>query len=210
MNRIRILLTTLLLLPGLALAKSERNWDFRVFLDDREVGRHSFRVLDTGTERRVESDARFTVRILFIDAYSYAHTSRERWTGNCLATIESRTDDNGDRFRVLGNRTGSGFTLATNHSAHDMQGCVMTFAYWNPAMLRQTRLLNVQTGELHDVRVERLEEERITVRGQPVAAWRYALHAEKFRIDVWYDSDYNWVRLESRTDSGRLLRYQML
>lgn len=210
MKGMRVLLLALLLAPGLVLAKSEHTWDFRVFLDDSEVGRHSFRVFDSGSEHRVESDARFTVRFLFIDVYTYTHTSRERWNGNCLKTIDSRTDDNGDRFRVLGNRIGSGFTLATNRGAHDMAGCVMTFAYWNPAMLQQHRLLNAQTGELLDVQVESLGEETVAVRGTPIPARRYALHAGKFRIDVWYDSNNRWVRLESRTDGGRLLRYQIL
>jgi len=203
------LLLALLLPHTLALANTERRWDFRVLLDDREVGHHSFRVLENGNERRVESDARFTVRFLFIDAYTYVHTAREQWSGDCLKALESRTDDNGDRFRVLGNRRDSGFALATHRGAQDLDGCVMSFAYWNPAMLRQARLLNVQTGELLEVRTERLGEERITVRGQPVTAWRYALHAGTFRIDVWYDRDNHWVRLESRTDGGRLLRYQL-
>ena len=32
----------------------DRYWNFRVLLDDREIGFHEFRVLNDGTEQRVE------------------------------------------------------------------------------------------------------------------------------------------------------------
>lgn len=206
---IRALLTILLVWPTLALANNDQEWRFRVFLEDREIGTHTFRVFETNGERRVESDAQFTVRFLFIDAYTYTHHAREHWNGNCLATLEASTDDNGEHLSVRGTRNASGFALTATRGHAELPACVMPFAYWNPSMLRQPRLLNVQTGELVEVRVEALGEEILNVRGQAVAARRYALHAPKFRIDVWYVADRQWVQLESTTESGKRLRYRI-
>lgn len=203
----RTLLFTILLLPGMACGSTGQEWRFRVFLEDREIGTHIFRVEDQGGERRVESDARFTVKILLINAYSYQHHASERWISGCLATIDARTDDNGEQLAVHGARRSANFEIDANRQRMELQGCVWSFAYWNPRMLQQPRLLNAQTGELTDVRIEPLGEEILNVRGQPVVARRYALHAPKFRIDVWYDTDRNWVQLESKTESGRKLRY---
>ncbi len=203
----RALLVLAALVPGTAVASTSQEWSFRVLLDEREVGDLVFRVEERGGERRVTSDARFTVKFLFIDAYTYTHQARERWQGDCLAAIESRTDDNGRQLAVRGARTAGRFEVAAGKVQADLPACVMSFAYWNPAMLRQARLLNAQTGELLDVRVEPLGEETIAVRGTPLTARRYALHAPDFRIDVWYASDNRWVQLESRTDGGRRLRY---
>jgi hypothetical protein len=204
---IRTLLMLAVLAPAAALASTGQEWQFRVLLDEREVGSHRFRVSDGGGERRVESDARFTVKFLFIDAYTYVHQARERWQGDCLTAIESRTDDNGQQLAVRGTRTAGRFEVAAGKVQAELPTCVMSFAYWNPAMLRQARLLNAQTGEFVDVRVEALGKETIAVRGAPLAAQRYALHAPDFRIDVWYGAGNQWVQLESRTEGGRLLRY---
>lgn len=204
---IRTLLMLAVLAPAAAPASTGQEWQFRVLLDEREVGSHRFRVSDSGGERRVESDARFTVKFLFIDAYTYVHQARERWQGDCLTAFESRTDDNGKQLAVRGTRTAGRFEVAAAKVQADLPACVMSFAYWNPAMLRQARLLNAQTGELVDVRVEPLGEETIAVRGAPLATRRYALHAPDFRIDVWYGAGNQWVQLESRTEGGRLLRY---
>ena len=207
MNRFCPLLFAAALLPGLAAASAEREWRFRVLLDARQVGVHTFRVTERGgSERRVASDARFTVKFLFVDAYTYVHQARERWQGDCLEELDARTDDNGKRVAVHGSVDAAGFEV--EGSGAPLPACVMSFAYWNPAILKQARLLNVQSGELTEVRIERLGEEALRVRGAALNARHYALHAPKFRIDLWY-ADGNWVQLESRTDGGRLLRYEI-
>jgi len=194
------------LVPGLA-AAAEREWRFRVLLDGSEVGTHTFRVEERGGERRVASDARFTVKFLFFDAYTYAHRARERWQGECLAGIEARTDDNGESLAVRGERRGAHFEVAGENGAERLPGCVMSFAYWNPKMLAQPRLLNAQTGEYTEVDIEARGEETLSVRGAPLRARRYVLRAEDFRIDLWYAAGDEWVQLESRTSGGRTLRY---
>ncbi len=205
------LMITLLLLvalaPSAASAGTSQEWRFRVLLDGREIGSHEFRVTERDGERHVESDARFTVKFLFIDAYTYTHRARERWQGDCLAAIEADTDDNGEALAVRGARDGEGFAVDTADGRAQLPGCVMSFAYWNPAMLRQAELLNAQTGELVAVRVEPLGEETVAARDASLAARRYALHAPGLRIDVWYADGSQWVQLESRTSDGRLLRY---
>jgi hypothetical protein len=203
----RALVALFLAASAFAHASLSEEWRFKVLLDGSEIGTHRFRVEERDGERRVRSDARFTVKFLFFDAYTYVHEARERWRGNCLQAIESRTDDNGERRRVRGARGDDRFEVATRDGKEALPACVMTFAYWNPAMLREARLLNAQTGAYDEVRVEPLGEEVLDVRGLAVSARRYALHARDFRIDVWYAADSRWVQLESRTAGGRLLRY---
>ncbi len=195
------------LMPGIVLADGEREWRFRVLVDDAEVGAHTFRVALQDEERRVEIDARFKVKIWCIDAYNYAHEARERWRDDCLQEIEARTDDNGTKKSVRGARNGTHFDVDGPNAKEKMPACVMSFAYWNPSLLKQTRLLNAQTGELTNVLIETLGEEMLQVRGAPLSTHRYAIHGPEYRIDLWYAAGTEWVRLATRTASGRMLRY---
>ena len=75
------ILTTALCLPGLiALAAPNQDaaaverWDFDVYLNDKKVGKHYFEVSEADGFRRVESEASFNYKILFIPAYRYEHT----------------------------------------------------------------------------------------------------------------------------------------
>jgi hypothetical protein len=186
-----------------------RAWNFRVFLDDAEIGYHRFTLRQGTRERELTSEARFDVKFLFFSAYRYQHEATERWRGDCLAGVAARTNDNGELYRVEAAHDGERFLVETQAGRDELAGCVMTFAYWNPRMLRQTRLLNVQTGEYTNVTVTPAGEELILVRGQPTSARRYALRGEKIAIDLWYSADGDWLALESTTAGGRRVRYQI-
>jgi len=200
-------------------------WNFRVFLDDTPIGRHSFSLRRDGDESELRSEARFEVKVLFVTAYRYAHQAVERWRGNCLAGLTASTDDDGQR-QTVETRGGAGvpggagvsgggrldadrLVVVRREGSQPLSGCVMTYAYWNPDILQQSRLLNAQTGEWDPVRISDAGEERIAVRGVPVSARRYRIAGPKHPIDVWYSAQREWLALESTVAGGRKLKYRI-
>lgn len=85
----------------------------------------------------------------------------------------------------------------------------MTFAYWNPEFLEQPQLLNPQTGEFVDIRVEEVGNELLEIRGQTVAATRFSLKAREVDLTLWYSSDDEWLALESVAKGGHIIRYEL-
>ena len=209
MMRALFLLMALLLSTAVTASASTGEWRFRVFLDDAEIGYHRFSLLGDGPERQLESEARYNVKFLYVTVYRYAHDSRERWQGNCLKQVEANTQDNGKMLAVRGTQDGERFVVTGTRGQANLPACVMTFAYWNPDLLGQSRLLNVQTGEYMDVQVRVLGEETLTVRGAAQRALHYALETRDFRIDLWYSPNKEWLALESSTEGGRKIRYQI-
>lgn len=208
MMRALFLSMALLSVTATASASTEE-WRFRVFLDEAEIGYHRFSLLGDGPEQQLESEARYNVKFLYVTVYRYAHDSRERWQGNCLKQVEANTQDNGKTFAVRGKQDGDRFVVTGTRGQANLPACVMTFAYWNPDLLGQSRLLNVQTGEYLDVQVRTLGEETIMVRGSAQRALHYALETRDFRIDLWYSPNKEWLALESSTEGGRKIRYQV-
>jgi hypothetical protein len=186
-----------------------QEWDFTVYLDDSEIGFHRFQLTDMGERREVETEAEFRVKFLFFNAYRYTHENTETWAGDCLERIESRTDANGQPYSVLGLRAEDEFFVSSNETKMALPDCVMTFAYWDPRFLTQSRLLNTQTGEYLEVSVDFAGQEKIAVQDVTVAAYRYSLTAEDIDLDLWYSEDGKWLALESITEGGRKLRYEL-
>jgi Family of unknown function (DUF6134) len=186
-----------------------RDWEFRVFLDDKPIGHHRFSLRELGAERELTSEARFNVKLWFINAYRYTHDASERWRDNCLEAVVARTVDGGKRSELVAIRESGGLAIASPRGREVFEGCVMSFAYWNPEILRQSRLLNVQTGEYTTVGIADLGEEKLTVRGAAVTATRYRINGSKFPIDLWYSADKTWLALQSTVDRGRSLRYEL-
>lgn len=185
-------------------------WRFRVYLDDREIGYHHFFLADNGETRELRSVADFEVRLLFVTLYDYQHENVETWAGDCLHSIASRTDANGTPHAVDGRRLPGGFRVEGSAGEQTLPECVMSFAYWNPAFLRQERLLNTQSGEFLDVKVSDPVEEALRVRGERRPALRYRLEAGELSLVVWYSADNEWLALESEVAGGRMLRYELI
>jgi hypothetical protein len=174
----RKILFLLLILSAASAHAKTKTWDFKVFLDGREVGTHRFTLTEKGDAGELRSVARFDLQFLFVTAWRYRHEATERWRDGCLESLVARTENNGEPYAVEWRRG---------------ERCEMSFAYWNPRILGATRLLNAQTGDLEPVRFSRLADER----------WR--LSAPGIQIELEYAKG-EWVALEALKD-GRRLRY---
>ena len=206
----RCLLALAALCVALPTAPSElHTWNFRVLLDDRAIGEHRFTLRAAGDERELVSEARFDVRLLFVSAYRYRHEALERWDGNCLRSLAASTETNGQTLTVNAALRNGRLVVDRPDASETYEGCVMTFAYWNPRILAAQRLLNSQTGELLPVKVTPQGEQTVYVRGERRPAERHRIEAPGLQIDLWY-AEGQWVALEAPAPGGRRLRYELM
>lgn len=173
-------------------------WNFRALLDGKPIGQHHFSVSGEGDERKVVSEANFTVKFLGITAYRYQHKATEQWRDNCLTALNSTTDDDGKPESVRVDRSDA-----------MLKRCVMSFAYWNPAIQSQTQLLNAQTGKLEAVQIKRIGRGEIEVHGKPVEATEFRISGPANPIVVWYSAQGEWLGLDSTVAGGRKLSYRL-
>ncbi len=186
-----------------------QQWQFKVSLGDKEIGRQTFKLDQRGDRSTVTIAADLDVRYVALSFYEYKHRNTEIWQGNCLESIRASTDDNGEKLAVEGSRVAGGFQIRATKVQLLLPECIMSFAYWNPNFLKQGRLLNSQTGAFEDVSISKIGTERILVRRQSVEATRYKLKGKAIDIDLWYAGDRQWVRLESEVNKSRLI-YELI
>ena len=190
-------------------AIQSEDWNFQVLLNGKPIGYHSFSLTQDGEQQTLRTEARFDVKVLFINAYRYRHENTEVWSDGCLSSIDAFTDSNGEVLTVRGKRYAGGLELTGRSGPSILDECVQTFAYWNPEFLRQPRLLNPQSGEYLDVEVERVGQEPVVVRGEEIPASVYRVTASKMELTLWYSEDNEWLALESVAKGGRILRYEL-
>ena len=206
----------LLTVNAAASPSQSSQWQFKVLLDNREIGTHHFTVSESNGQQTIQTDASFDVKVLFINLYRYRHQSTEVWQDNCLRSIDSVTDANGKPFLVEGNLVAGQakanyFQVNTASTETELPPCVMTFAYWNPIFLDEEKLLNSQTGIYEDVTITRIGEESLQLDGEAVAAVKYLIDLKVGPITLWYSANnFRWLALESVAAGGRILRYEPL
>ena len=204
----RYLLLICLLCSSLA---SAEEWAFDVFLDKSKIGKHTF-ILNENT---LTSRAKFNVKVLFINAYQYDHTSKEQWDNGCLTEIDANTTEDKVNTKVKGKKIASGFEVSDGKKNQTLPACTMTFAYWNPKILTQAKLLNPQNAEYLDTVFENLGNDNILIKGKPTDTTHYKLKGalngkNKLNIELWYNQKNEWVALKSTTPEGYIITYKLI
>ena len=187
-----------LVISNLAFAEE---WNFDAILNDKVIGQHTF----IYENEKTISNANFKFEYLFMD-FIYQHKSTETWEDSCLKTITSKTDDDGDLYEVSGHIEANQFLVTTNNETKELPVCVMTFAYGNPKILEQKKLMNSQNGEYLDVDIQFLREEKHMVKGKEVLTTLWQIEAKgangDLLVHLWYDEKMNWISLKSQTPIG--------
>lgn len=187
--------------------------EFRVFIDDKEVGEHDFRFSGNPDQFELESTADFAYKVAFVTVFSYEHEAQERWQDGCMVALESSTRERGKDLSVTGSTVDGGFSLEGSAEGagqtHDID-CAWGFAYWTPALRERERLINPQDGRLFEVEWEDLGEQPLSLEGQSVQARAWALRSPGNELDItlYYDPDDCWIGLDSVVGGDRTLRYR--
>lgn len=186
---------------------SAKEWVFDAILNDELIGQHTF----TYEDDRTISKANFKFEFLLMD-FIYQHNSIETWDKNCLKSISSKTNDDGDLYQVTGQIVADGFLISSNQEKTLLPQCIMTFAYGNPEILNQKKLMNSQNGEFLDIDVKLIREENFILKGEKILTNLWQISAESNNGDIlihlWYDKDMQWVGLKTSTPIGDMY-YQL-
>lgn len=187
-----------------------KEWAFDVYLDKSKIGSHTF----TLNDNTLTSKAKFNVKVLFIEAYKYDHAAKEQWAGDCLSALEANTIENKVVTKVNGKLDANAFNVKNGKAEQTLPTCVMTFAYWNPKILAQSKLLNPQNAEYLDTTVSKLGAANIEVKGKPTDTTHYKITGalkgvKKLNIELWYNQDNEWVALKSVTPEGYNIIYKL-
>lgn len=212
-------LIALLFIGLFSSAAMAEEWLFDVYLDKNKMGQHSFTLTEKDGVTKLTSRAKFNVKVLFVNAYSYDHTAKETWSKNCLSNIESKTTENKVYTTVNGKLDNGHFVVdVTGKPQQTLPECVSSFAYWNPKIVEQSELLNPQNGEYQKTHFDNLGNENIMVKGKATDTTHYRLLSApgskiKLNIELWYAQDstgkQQWVALKSVTPEGYVINYKL-
>lgn len=199
----RFILILLLCCSSLTSAQASeagvKRWDFVVYLNNKPVGNHQFTLSQEGDKSRLQSNMNLEFRVLLVKQIRYSHSATEIWHQGCLTEVNSQTDRNGEQKTLVAQQNQQGLSLQTAQSAEVLEGCVRSFAYWNPDWLQSDSLLNVETGESWPVQITSNQADGLR---------QLVIATPKTDIRLSYDADGEWLSLETELTLGGTLRYQ--
>ena len=196
------------------LSDSKKNWHFIAYLDSSEIGYHNFEVNISDSKTTVKTQAEFDVTFMFIPVFKYEHSNYEVWNNGCLVKLNSTTNNDGEYLFVnLSNNNGV-TNIETPAKKLSKSDCVRSFAYWDEELIKSNVLMNTQSGEILDVTHKLVGSEKVLINDTLVDTQRYQLQGKDEQgididISLWYNTNNQWVALESKLENDRVLRYKL-
>ena len=202
-------------------------FDFEVLLNGKPIGHHKITLsVDERGHQVVQGEADYRVKLLGITFFAYQHQHREIWDDNCLQSLSTSTQSNGELAQVTLTSSPEGYALTTLKEpkalTFDEQPCLWSYAYWRKDFTSQRQLMNGQTGQMSPVSFERRPPiEANPLNSGPVpepslgeappesAGFRYRLVTDDQTINVDYSSAGQWVGLQVDLAPNRVLTYRL-
>ncbi|MEM7226052.1 MAG: DUF6134 family protein [Pseudomonadota bacterium] len=166
---------------------------FKVYRDGEPLGRHEVAFREEDGMLHVEVDIELEVRLAFIPLFSYRHSNREVWKDGRLLSIETETDDDGERYWMRGLATENGFSVDGSSGRFLAPADVVPTSYWNPKTVESSPLLDTQYGRLVEVEAAPTGVEVVPVAGRDIEAQRYRLTGD-LTLDLWYTAEGEWAK----------------
>jgi hypothetical protein len=175
---------------------------FAILRNGSEVGVHELRRETVAGMTRVDVTSRIDVRLLGLDLYRFRYRAQELWDQSGLLRLNVEVDDNGEAFRLGGERDAGRFrwTSETGSGEHPMP--VFPTNHWNPEVLEQDAVLNTLTGRISRVEIVPEGRQLLDLRSVEAPALRYRYRGD-LQLESWYDPRGQWlgVRFEGRDGS---------
>ncbi|MEM8988151.1 MAG: DUF6134 family protein [Pseudomonadota bacterium] len=177
---------------------------FDIFRKGEKIGSHKVSVNAVGDETIAETEIDMRVGFGPITLYRYKHRSREVWRDGAVYSIESSTNDNGEKMNLSALREEG--VLQIDGSGYQGEAPLGTVpsSYWNKEILKARYLLNTQNGEIIDVEINKIgKTDALMASGDKFAADEYKLNGT-VDLQLWY-IDHNWTGAEFTVGGERLV-----
>lgn len=164
-----------------AVEPAPANLAFEVLRKDKPMGRHTISVRRDGPDIIADIAIDLKIKFAFVTVFEYTHRNREVWRDNRLVGIETTTNNDGERFRIVGRADATGFRVTDGDGVERVFAAdVLPTSYWHPRTPLATALLNTQTGELAEVSITPLP-----VRHAEGRARQYVVTGD-LDLNLWY------------------------
>lgn len=180
-------------LPLPAFATSSASRTFRVLRDGDDIGIHTLNATRDGTTIKMDINIEIVVRVLGIAAYRYELTNREVWEGGRILSIDSTSNDDGEKGFARIRRNGDALAIEGSAYTGPAPLDAVTTSYWLPDFLERRPWISTQTGKPLDIDIA--NDGAVTAPGG-IAATRWQVSGE-FRTALLYDNATGeWVGCE--------------
>jgi hypothetical protein len=158
------------------------------------IGHHVARFRRDGSRLTVDTEIRILVRFAAIPVFRYEYDGREVWQDGRLIALDTRTNDDGEAFRVSVRRDADHLVVDGNAGRLTLPADTMPTSYWHRGLMAAAGAIDSQRGRLAELHITPPAADPVELDGKPVAAQRYEVTGD-LNLTIWYLPSGEWVQL---------------
>jgi len=181
-------LTAISLLPIPIMATTvpeDAHLDFTVRKDGDVIGHHRIDLSRNGDIETIAIQTNILVTLAYVPVYRFEHTGRETWRDGHLLSLQSHTNDDGDKHVVSVSAENDHIAVTGDGVASQASADIIPASLWNHDLVTQKLLLNTLTGKQMTVSVADLGDDTIRSHGASTKAHHYKVTGDLER-ELWY------------------------
>lgn len=206
--KVLVVLAALLMAPLPALAQTWRPSDgaqlaFDVTRNGDPLGTHILTFTRQGDELTVRTAVQFKVAFGPITFFDYVHDVTEKYLGDRLTWVGSRTKKDGSWKTLAAEATQGGLDVTGSKFRGLLQGTVIPSTHWNIEEMSQRSMFSTETGEKLPMKVVDRGIEQIRAGGTTISARRFDVSSE-LDASFWYDDRGRWVKCAFEAEGSKI------
>lgn len=172
---------------------------FQINQDGSKVGRHTVTFNKIGRDLRVDIEIDINIQVLFIPVYTYKHRNTEIWRDGKLLSINTETDDDGEKHWVRGKAENGLFRVSSSGGDFEAPLTIIPTSYWSQKTTTQSVLLDTQHGKLLDVNIKKLNDTVLVTPSVDIPAKHFVITGD-LNLSLWYSRTGDWVKTAFQVD----------
>jgi hypothetical protein len=186
-----------------------QNLSFRILRKGSQIGTHD--ISFTGSQAdalTAKIDVDIAVRFAFITMFRYTHHNVEKWSGGQFASMDAKTDYNGEPCYATVIRDNGVLNVEGSKAARYVAPSnALAATHWNSAELRGP-MINPENGMLLSPKIACEGRSAVALAsGATVPATKFTWRGQD-SLDLWYQPDGAWTALTAQTSDGTTLTYE--
>jgi hypothetical protein len=179
--------------------------EFTILRNGTEVGTHQVRREERDGLTRVSARSDIAVRLLGLSLYRFEYEASEEWDGLGLKRMQVEVNEDGEAFRLEGERRDDRFAWRSDKGRGDHPLPIFPTNHWNPGVLDQDAVLNTLTGSVNRVEIVPAGRELLELPTAQVPAERYRYKGD-LDLTVWYSGE-EWLGMRFEARDGSTIEY---
>lgn len=177
--------------------------EFEVLRDGGAFGKHVVTFARAGDTLTVKSDIELRVALGPITFFEYIHDVTEKYAGEKLTWVGSRTKKDGKWKTLSAQATAGGLKVTGEAFKGVLTGIVIPSTHWNADEMKQAAMFSTETGEMLPMKVTDRGIEKIKAGGRMIDARRFDVKSE-LEASFWYDAQGRWVKCAFEAEGSKV------